>query len=68
MVLTTALVGLFAAYYNTSVLALAIGDLASEFSVSTATMAWVVTAPLLAFAVLGPTAGKLGDLYGRRPV
>ena len=68
LVLTSALVGLFAAYYNTSVLALAVGDLSEEFSTTTTTMAWVVTGPLLAFAVLGPTAGKLGDLYGRRRV
>ena len=32
------------------------------------TLSWVIVAPLLAFAVLGPTTGKLGDLFGRRRV
>src|SRR5690606_40130323 len=30
------------------------------------TVTWVVTGPLLAFAVVGPAMGKLGDLYGHR--
>lgn len=67
-VLATALLGLLAANVNISVLALAVGELAAEFSTTTTTMAWVVTGPMLAFAVLGPTAGKLGDLHGRRKV
>ena len=31
-------------------------------------IAWVVTAYLLASTVSGPLYGKLGDLYGRKPV
>lgn len=65
-ILLTSLTGVMAAYVNISVLALAIGELSADLSVEPTTMAWVVTAPMLAFAVLGPTAGKLGDLYGRR--
>jgi EmrB/QacA subfamily drug resistance transporter len=65
-ILITALAGVIAAYVNVSVLALAIGELSSDFDESATTMAWVVVAPMLAFAVLGPTAGKLADLYGRR--
>jgi MFS family permease len=31
-------------------------------------LSWVVTAYLLASTVVGPLYGKLGDLYGRKPV
>src|SRR5438067_3980240 len=31
-------------------------------------LSWVVTAYLLAATVTGPLYGKLGDLYGRKPV
>src|SRR5262252_1006644 len=31
-------------------------------------LSWVVTAYLLASTVSGPLYGKLGDLYGRKPV
>src|SRR6201986_4069690 len=31
-------------------------------------LSWVVTAYLLASTVTGPLYGKLGDLYGRKPV
>jgi EmrB/QacA subfamily drug resistance transporter len=65
-ILLTSLTGVIAAYVNISVLALAIGELSADLAVEPTTMAWVVTAPMLAFAILGPTAGKLGDLYGRR--
>jgi MFS family permease len=31
-------------------------------------LSWVVTAYLLASTVVGPLYGKLGDLYGRKPL
>jgi EmrB/QacA subfamily drug resistance transporter len=65
-ILATSLTGVVAAYINVSVLALAVGELSEDFDTDPTTMAWVVTSPMLAFAVLGPTAGKLADLYGRR--
>jgi len=68
IVLGAALFGLFTTNWNVSVLAVVIPRLATEFAAPKTTVTWVVVAPLLAFAVLGPTAGKLGDLYGRRKV
>jgi len=62
------LFGLFTTNFNVSVLAVVIPRLVTEFDTSKTTISWVVVGPLLAFAVLGPTAGKLGDLYGRRKV
>src|SRR3954468_10917474 len=67
-VLATALFGLFVANVNVSVLAVVIPQLVREFHTSKTVIAWMITGPTLAFAVLGPTAGKLGDLYGRRRV
>jgi MFS family permease len=67
-VLGVALAGLFTVLFNNAVLVVLVPDLAREFHTSNATMTWVVSAPLLAFAVLSPLAGKLGDLYGRRTV
>jgi EmrB/QacA subfamily drug resistance transporter len=68
VVLGVALFGLFTTNFNVSVLAVVIPRLVDDFDTTKSVISWVVTGPLLAFAVLGPTAGKLGDLYGRRKV
>ncbi|MGV9779166.1 MFS transporter [Streptosporangium sp. NPDC003464] len=41
-------------------------SLAGEFAVSASDVSWVMTANLLAAAVLTPILGRLGDLHGRR--
>ncbi len=68
LLLLVALFGLFSTNFNVSVLAIAIPRLVSDFSAPPSTVSWLVVGPTLAYAVLGPTAGKLGDLYGRRRV
>lgn len=45
-----------------------IANIQATLGVSAGSAAWVVTANLLAAAVLTPTLGRLGDLHGRRPV
>lgn len=40
--------------------------LASAYHLTTAAVAWVMTANLLAAAVLTPLLGRMGDLYGRK--
>ncbi|MFG1923083.1 MFS transporter [Cryptosporangium sp. NPDC048952] len=45
-----------------------VADIQADLGVSTSAASWVVTANLLAAAVLTPMLGRLGDLYGRRPV
>jgi EmrB/QacA subfamily drug resistance transporter len=68
VLLTVALFGLFSTNFNVSVLALVIPRLVDEFDSPPSTVSWLVVGPTLAYAVFGPTAGKLGDLYGRRRV
>lgn len=66
VLLAAALFGLFTTNFNVSVLAVVIPQLIEDFDTTGNVMSWVVVGPMLAFAVLGPTAGKLGDLFGRR--
>lgn len=68
ILLAAALFGLFTTNFNVSVLAVVIPDLIDEFDTTANVISWVVVGPMLAFAVLGPMAGKLGDLFGRRRV
>ncbi|WP_195210563.1 MFS transporter [Actinomarinicola tropica] len=66
IVLATALFGLFGVGFTITILAISVTSMAEEFDSSSATLAWVVTGPMLAFAIFGPAAGKLADLYGHR--
>ncbi len=68
LLLLVALYGLFSTNFNVSVLALVVPKLVEEFDSPPSTVSWLVVGPTLAYAVCGPTAGKLGDLYGRRRV
>jgi MFS family permease len=43
-------------------------ELAVQFSTSTANVAWMLTANLLAAAVFTPLLGRIGDLRGRKPM
>lgn len=45
-----------------------LGAIAEQLDVSAGAAGWVLTANLLAAAVLTPVLGKLGDLRGERPV
>jgi MFS family permease len=45
-----------------------VADIRTALDVSVSAASWVVTANLLAAAVFTPMLGRLGDLYGRRPV
>lgn len=45
-----------------------VSNIRADLGVSTSAASWVVTANLLAAAVFTPMLGRLGDLYGRRPV
>jgi EmrB/QacA subfamily drug resistance transporter len=67
-VLTVALFGLFSVGFTITILSVSIPRIADELGSDTSTITWVVTGPLLAFAVLGPAMGKLGDIHGHRRV
>ena len=45
-----------------------IANIQADLGVSAADASWVVTANLLAAAIMTPMLGRLGDLHGRRPV
>ncbi len=68
LVLATCLFGLFSVGFTITILATSIPRIATELHSTESTVTWVVTAPLLMFAVFGPAAGKLGDLRGHRTV
>ena len=68
LVLSVALLGLFSVGFTITILSVSIPRIASDLGSDTSTVTWVVTGPLLAFAVVGPAMGKLGDLYGHRRV
>ncbi len=66
IVLAIVLSGLFAVGFTITVLAVSLEALADDLSADTATITWVITGPMLAMAVVGPTWGKLADIYGAR--
>ncbi len=67
-VLLVALTGLFATTFPVTVLTLAIPTIARDFDTSQASLAWLITLPVLASALALPVLGKLGDLYGHRRI
>ena len=52
--------------YPVTVLSASLPRIAENLGTSDNTITWVIAAPLLAFAVSTPIAGKMGDLYGHR--
>ena len=67
-VLLSALAGMFATSFPITILVVSLGDIALAFDTSETTLAWVLSAPLLASAVALPVLGRMGDLYGHRRV
>lgn len=53
---------------NSTMLAVALPDIASDTGGSVAASSWLVTSYVVAMATLGPFAGRLGDRLGRRRV
>ncbi|MCU1488107.1 MAG: Major Facilitator Superfamily transporter, partial [Actinomycetia bacterium] len=66
-VLVAALSGVFISLFPFLMVVAALPTIAEDLG-SESTLAWALTAPLLASAVLLPTLGRLGDLYGHRRV
>lgn len=67
IVAVLALTGVIAAGIQTLVVPL-LGQLPAILHASPTDTSWVVTATLLASAVAVPLAGRLGDMWGKRPV
>ncbi len=68
IVLATVLFGLFSVGFTITILSNSIPRIADDLSSDVSTLTWVLTGPLLAFAVFGPAAGKLADLHGQRRI
>ncbi|UED84095.1 MFS transporter [Streptomyces profundus] len=62
-----ALAGIVAALTQTLVVPL-IGELPNILGTSSSNASWVITATLLAAAVITPVSGRLGDMYGKRRI
>src|SRR5919106_329300 len=54
--------------YGETMLLPAIPDIITEFNISYNTAPWILTAYLIAGAVMTPIAGKLSDIYGRKKI
>ncbi len=65
-ILTTLLFGLFSVNVTVTILAVSIPTIARDLGAEQSTVTWVVTGPMLAFGVIGPLVGKLGDRLGHR--
>lgn len=65
-VLAVSLGGMFATGFTITILAVAVPGIAKELDSDTATISWIVTAPILVFGLVGPTLGRAGDIFGHR--
>lgn len=61
-------VGLFMLMLDSTVVSLALPSIQRDLDASNTELQWVLNAYLLALAVLVVTAGRLGDIFGRRRV
>ncbi|HEV7720368.1 MAG TPA: MFS transporter, partial [Iamia sp.] len=68
VILTVLLLGLFSVNVTVTILAVSIPRIAGDLDASQSTLTWVVSGPILAFGIIGPAVGKLGDLWGQRRV
>jgi len=60
--------GLFLLMLDSTVVALALSEIRGDVGASSEALQWVMNGYLLAIAVLVVTAGRLGDMFGRRRV
>lgn len=62
------LAGGFATTFTITILGVSLKAIALDLETQVSTIAWVLTAPMLAQAVSAPILGKFGDLHGHRRV
>ena len=66
--LIVVLAGLFTTSSTITVLVVSLQTIADDLDSSVNTLNWSITGPMLAFGVVGPAYGKIGDLYGHKKV
>ncbi len=67
IVMLAVMCGLFLVALDQTIVATALGAIVKEFS-SYSSLGFVITAYMLTSTVMVPLAGKLSDMYGRRPI
>lgn len=67
-IIAVVFIGMMSTTFPISILSVSLPMIADEVGMSPGGIAWVITAPLLANTVAAPILGKLGDIYGHRPV
>jgi EmrB/QacA subfamily drug resistance transporter len=65
-VLAVVLVGLFTVSVTITLLAVSLSDIAKDLGTTTSVVNWTIVGPMLAFGIVGPAAGKAGDLFGHK--
>lgn len=65
LLLPAVALGAILAPLNSTMIAVALPDIRSEFALSHAALAWLISAYLIAMAVAQPISGRLGDQLGR---
>src|SRR5688572_14555783 len=68
LVLIVLCLGFFMILLDTTIVNIAIPDMIDELGASLDQILWVINAYILAYAVLLITAGRLGDLFGPKPL
>lgn len=68
VLLVTVLAGMFSVGFTITVLAVSIPTIAEDLGAPASDLTWMITGPMLAFAVVGPAAGRVADLFGARRV
>ena len=66
--LIVVLAGLFTTSSTITVLVVSLQTIANDLHSSVNVLNWSITGPMLAFGVVGPAYGKIGDLYGHKKV
>lgn len=62
------LAGLFTTSSTITVLVVSLETIARDLNSSVSVLNWSITGPMLAFGVVGPAYGKIGDLLGHKKV
>jgi len=66
--MTVLLSGVFTVSFTITLLVVVLDTVATDLKSTVSVVSWSITAPMLAFAVIGPAFGKLGDLIGHKRV
>ena len=66
--LIVVLAGLFTTSSTITVLVVSLETISKDLNSSVSVLNWSITGPMLAFGVVGPAYGKIGDLYGHKKV